>query len=121
YTAMLNASLWIPYVICQVRTNGPLKPPNYIDPAQRPVPLWGRRADRAYINGVETFAPFATLVILAHLAGKADALLVFWSAAFFWIRLAYTLVYWFAVPYLRTVFFTLGWFCVCGIFWELVH
>ena len=44
FTAILTASLWIPYVVCQVMTNGPLAPPNYIDPTPRPLPLWGRRA-----------------------------------------------------------------------------
>ena len=52
FTAILTASLWIPYVISQVKTNGPLKPQNYLDPTQRPLPLWGKRADRAYINAV---------------------------------------------------------------------
>ncbi len=32
FTAILTASLWIPYVVCEVMTNGPLAPPNYIDP-----------------------------------------------------------------------------------------
>ena len=36
FTAILTASLWIPYVVCQVMTNGGLKPPNYLDPTQRP-------------------------------------------------------------------------------------
>src|SRR5580704_6772939 len=78
-TAMLTAALWIPYVVCQVMTNGPLQPANYKDPAQRPVPLWGKRADRAYLNAVEVFAPFAALVIVAQLAGKADAMTAFWA------------------------------------------
>ena len=43
FTAILTASLWIPYVVCQVTTNGGLKPANYLDPTQRPIPLWGRR------------------------------------------------------------------------------
>jgi hypothetical protein len=30
-------------------TNGFLAPPNYVDPTPRPVPLWGKRADRAYL------------------------------------------------------------------------
>jgi hypothetical protein len=47
FTAILTASLWIPYVIAQVVTNGPLAPPNYVDPTQRPLPPWGKRADRA--------------------------------------------------------------------------
>ena len=55
YTALLTASLWIPYVVAQVRTNGPLIPENYVDPKQRPLPLWGQRAYRAHLNAVETF------------------------------------------------------------------
>src|ERR1700691_541695 len=51
-TAMLTAALWIPYIICQVRTNGFLVPENYVDPTPRPVPLWGHRAHRAYLNAV---------------------------------------------------------------------
>src|ERR1039458_673120 len=68
FTAILTASLWIPYVVAQVMTNGPLAPANYVDPAPRPLPLWGKRADRTYINAVETFAPFAALVIVLLLA-----------------------------------------------------
>ena len=71
-TALLTASLWIPYVVAQVVTNGPLKPANYVDPTPRPLPLWGQRANRLYINAVETFAPFAAIVILVQLAGKND-------------------------------------------------
>jgi uncharacterized MAPEG superfamily protein len=62
FTAILTAALWIPYIIAQVMANGALAPANYVDPAPRPVPLWGKRADRAYLNAVETFAPFAALV-----------------------------------------------------------
>ena len=31
-TAMLTATLWIPYVVSQVMANGFLTPPNYVDP-----------------------------------------------------------------------------------------
>jgi uncharacterized MAPEG superfamily protein len=101
-------------------TNGPLAPPNYVDPAPRPLPLWGRRADRTYINAVETFAPFAALVIAAHLAGKADATTAFWATVFFWLRLAHAVVYLLGIPYLRTLIFTLGYVAIVGIFWELI-
>lgn len=120
FTAMLTAALWIPYVVCQVMTNGPLQPINYKDPAQRPVPLWGKRADRAYLNAIEVFAPFAALVIIAQLAGKADGMTAFWAMFFFWMRVAHAVVYWFAIPYLRTVIFTLGFIAVAGIFWEVI-
>jgi Predicted membrane protein len=73
-TAMLTASLWIPYIVAQATTNRFLRPENYVDPTPRKVPLWGQRADRVYLNAVETFAPFAALVILIQLTGKADAI-----------------------------------------------
>jgi uncharacterized MAPEG superfamily protein len=71
YTAMLTATLWIPFIVAQVKTNGPLTPGNYRDPTPRPLPLWGKRADRAHLNAVETFAPFAALVVVAQLTGRA--------------------------------------------------
>jgi uncharacterized MAPEG superfamily protein len=95
-------------------------PPNYIDPTPRPLPLWGKRADRTYVNAVETFAPFAALVLAVHLAGKADAMTAFWAMSFFWLRLAHAVVYLLGIPYLRTLIFTLGYVAVVGLFWELV-
>jgi uncharacterized MAPEG superfamily protein len=120
FTAMLTAALWIPYIACQVMTNGLLAPENYVDPTPRPVPLWGQRAHRAYLNAVECFAPFAALVIVAHIAGKADAMTAFWATCYFWLRLIHAVVFWLAIPFVRTLVFTLGFVAVIGIFWELI-
>ncbi|MEI9926677.1 MAG: MAPEG family protein [Sphingomonas sp.] len=120
YTAMLTAALWIPYVIAQVKVNGFLTPPNYVDPTPRPLPNWGHRADRTYLNAVETFAPFAALVLVGHATGKGDAITV-WTTAFFWLRVAHAAIYLFAIPYLRTLIFTLGFACVAAIFWIVIH
>ena len=119
-TALLTASLWIPYVVAQVVTNGPLKPPNYVDPTPRPLPLWGQRANRLYVNAVETFAPFAAIVILVQLAGKNDSMTVFWTTSYFWLRVAHPIVYLIAIPYIRTIIFVLGYVCIIGLFVELM-
>ena len=121
FTAILTASLWIPYVAGQVTTNGPLAPTNYLDPTPRPLPLWGKRADRAYVNAVENFAPFAALVIAVHLAGKANAMTAFWAMSFFWLRFAHAVVYLLGIPYVRTLIFTLGYVAVVGLFVELIR
>lgn len=120
YTAMLTASLWLPYVIAQVTINGLLTPQNYVDPTPRSLPFWGKRADRAYLNAVETFAPFAILVILIQITGKANAMTAFWSACFFWLRVAHAIVYLAAIPYVRTIVFVLGYVSVIGLFVELM-
>jgi uncharacterized MAPEG superfamily protein len=119
-TAMLTASLWIPYVIAQVMNNGPLTPANYADPTQRPLPSWGKRADRVYINAIETFAPFAVLVILIQMTGKANGTTALLAMSFFWLRLVHAIVYWAAIPYIRTIVFTLGYVVVIGLFVELM-
>jgi uncharacterized MAPEG superfamily protein len=119
-TAILTAVLWIPYIVCQVMTNGFLAPENYVDPAPRPVPLWGLRAHRAFLNAVESFAPFAALVIVAQLAGKADGMTAFWAMAYFWLRLAHAIVYWLAIPFIRTILFVLSFLCVVGLFVEVI-
>jgi|SRR5579871_3194777 len=120
FTAVLTASLWIPYIVCQVMTNGNLAPQNYIDPTPRKVPPWGMRANRAHLNAVETLAPFAALVIVIHLAGKANTTTAFWAMFFFWVRLAYTVVFLAGIPYLRTLLFTLSYVAVLGLFWALL-
>jgi uncharacterized MAPEG superfamily protein len=120
FTALLTASLWIPYVVAQVKTNGPLQPANYVDPTQRPLPPWGKRADRAYLNAIETLAPFAVLVILIHLGGKESGATAFLAASFFWLRVAHAIVFWAAIPYVRTILFTLGYVVVLGLFYELM-
>lgn len=120
YAALLTAALWIPYVVSQVLTNGFLAAPSYRDPTPRPVPLWGKRADRTYMNAVEVFAPFAALVIVAHVAGKANAMTAFWAMSFFWLRLVHAIVFLLAIPFIRTLVFTLGFVCIAGIFWEVI-
>ena len=120
FTAILTATLWVPYVVAQVLTNGPLQPANYLDPTPRPLPPWGRRADRVHINGVETFAPFAALVIVAHISGKADSA-AFWAMTFFWARLVHAIVYWLGVPFVRTLAFVAGWSSVLALFWIVVR
>jgi len=119
-TALLTGCLWIPYVACQVMTNGLLQPENYADPKPRPLPLWGERANRALMNAVETFAPFAALVLVAHIAGKSNGWTAFFAMSYFWLRLIHAVVYLTGIPYIRTLIFTLGWVAMVGIFWQLI-
>lgn len=120
-TALLTAALWIPYVVSQGIANGMLTANNYIDPTPRPLPNWGKRADRTYLNAVEVFGAFAALVLIAHVTGKANETTALLAASFFWLRLTYSAVYLLGVPYLRTMLFALGFFAEVGIFWQLIR
>jgi len=120
WTALLTAVLWIPYISGQVLTNGLLTPKNYRDPTAREVPLWGQRANRAHINAVEAFAPFAALVLVAHVGGVSNEATAMWAALFFWARLAHAVIYILGIPFLRTIIFTVGFVAVVGLFYEIV-
>lgn len=119
-TAMLTAALWIPYVVCQVTSNGFLSAENYKDPTARPVPLWGQRANRAHINAVETFAPFAALVIVAIAMRATNEMTALWTMLYFWIRVAHAVVYIAGIPVIRTLVFVAGFVCIAGLFVEVI-
>ena len=124
-TALLTATLWVPYVIALTQTYGLPGPPQYTDPrtatnAGKPLPLWGVRANRAHLNAVEAFAPFAALVLVAHIAGKENATVAFCAMSFFWLRLVHAAVTLLGLPYIRTIIFTLGWIAELVIFWAIV-
>ena len=69
------------------------------------MPAWVNRAKRAHANLLENLAPFAVLVIVAHLSGKANASTALWATVFFWSRVAHFIVYAVGVAYLRTLVF----------------
>ncbi len=119
WTALLTGALWLPYIGAQVMTNGFLGPDNYRDPTPRPVPLWGMRANRAHLNAIESFAPFAAIVLIAHVTGQANATTAVLCASFFWLRVAHAVIYLAAIPYLRTVVFTAAWIVEVLLFWQI--
>jgi uncharacterized MAPEG superfamily protein len=72
------------------------------------LPSWAARAKRAHANMVENLAPFAVLVVVAHVAGKANGTTALGAELFFWGRVAHFLVYTLGVPYLRTAVFAVA-------------
>jgi uncharacterized MAPEG superfamily protein len=60
------------------------------------------RAQRAHLNMIENLAIFAVFVIVAQLAGKANATTALGSTLFFWARLVYAVVYLAGIPWVRT-------------------
>jgi uncharacterized MAPEG superfamily protein len=51
---------------------------------------------------LENLVVFAIVVLVAHVAGKADAMTALGAALFFWARLAYAIIYVAGLPWLRT-------------------
>lgn len=69
---------------------------------------WGLRARRAHANLLENLLPFAALVLLAHVSGRANATTALGAQLFFWSRVAYTAVYIAGLTPVRTLVFAVG-------------
>jgi uncharacterized MAPEG superfamily protein len=69
------------------------------------APAWVDRALRAHANLTENLAPFAILVLVAHVTGKANAMTALGATIFFLGRLAHFAVYTAGIVGLRTAVF----------------
>ena len=67
-----------------------------------PCTGWAGRAQRAHHNMLESLVLFAALVLVAVVAGKTNSTTLLGAELFVWARVAYALVYWAGVPWLRT-------------------
>ena len=72
------------------------------------LPHWIERTRRAHANMVENLAPFAVLVLVAHLTGKANATTAFGAQLFLGARVAHAIIYIVGIPVARTLVFALG-------------
>ncbi|HUT48590.1 MAG TPA: MAPEG family protein [Alphaproteobacteria bacterium] len=106
--AGLGLVLWIPHVIAIVLNHGFMSAGDYREIPEKELPAWGRRAKRSHINFVENFAPFAALVIVAHLTKTANETTALMAMLYFWIRVAHAAVFYLGVPFARTLVFTAG-------------
>jgi uncharacterized MAPEG superfamily protein len=122
WTAILAASLWIPYIV-GVNTSETGSPADVdsrdfsrpADPSlQRP---WVHRAYRAHLNLLEQFLPMATLVLVAHAAGVSNAVTAWATGLFFALRLVHAVGMISGVAGLpaRPIIFTAGWACVMAV------
>jgi len=73
-----------------------------------PCPPWVDRTIRAHVNLTENLAPFAALVLVAHVTGRADDTTAFGATLFFWARVAHAVVYTAGLIYVRTAAFIVG-------------
>lgn len=120
WTALLLALLWMPYAIGATIEHGLPTPKVYRDPTVPHLPLWVQRANRAHINLVQAFAPFATLVLIAHVTAQANESTALWVMLFFWSRVGHAIVHVLGIPYIRSVFFLIGVVAVVMLFLEVI-
>jgi uncharacterized MAPEG superfamily protein len=110
-TALLTGCLWIPVVIGYAKTRGPIQPEDYVIAPTSPLPAWVNRANRAHANAIESFAPFAAVVMVALAGGISNSLTQACAATYFIARLLHAIVHISGFKHFmaRTVIFVIAW------------
>jgi len=85
-----------------------------------PLTGFAGRAQRAHQNMLESLPLFIALVLVAHIAGRANGATVTGCELFFWGRLFHWILYVIGVPWLRTVAWVISVIGLIVIFAQLV-
>ena len=119
YVTVFTGLLWVPYILDRIATRGLLDAVGYPE-NPKPQSPWARRLLKAHLNAVENLVVFAALVLAAVAAGVSNSVIASASVVYFWARVVHALGYTFAVPWVRTLAFTVGFFAQAAIAWQLL-
>lgn len=119
WVTALTAIFWVPYILNTVLVRGIIDAVGYPENPRLPAP-WAVRLKAAHYNAVENLVIFATLVLIAHVAGVSTETTVFACEMYFWARLVHYLAYGFAIPWVRTLAFAVGFLCQIAIVVQLI-
>ena len=115
----LTAVIWLPYILDRIAVRGLMDAVGYPE-NPKPQSAWARRMMAAHGNAVENLVVFGALVLAAHAAGVSNSATVLACAVYFWARVVHLLAYTFAVPWVRTLAFAVGFGSQATLAWQLL-
>lgn len=122
YLALVTAFtglLWVPYILDRAAVRGLMDAVGYPE-NPKPQSPWAQRLMKAHGNAVENLVVFAPLVLLANVTGVASAVVGTAAIVYFWARVVHAVSYTFAIPWVRTLSFTVGFFAQAAVAWQIL-
>ncbi|MDB5801427.1 MAG: hypothetical protein JWL63_2366 [Rhodocyclales bacterium] len=110
--------LWVPYILDRVAVRGLIDAVGYPE-NPKPQSPWAQRLMKAHANAVENLVVFASLVLIAHALGITNATIAGACVVYFWARVVHAVAYTFAVPWVRTLAFTVGFISQALLAWQI--
>jgi uncharacterized MAPEG superfamily protein len=119
YVTVFTGVLWVPYILDRIGKWGLVTTVGYPTnpPPQSP---WARRLMKAHFNAVENLVIFAALVLAAHALGVSNSAIATAAMVYFWARMVHAAAYTFAIPWVRTLAFAVGFFAQALIAWQIL-
>jgi uncharacterized MAPEG superfamily protein len=114
-TIVLTGLMWIPYILDRAAVRGMTGAMGNPGADDKPQSPWAHRMMAAHANAVENLVLFAPLVLVANALNISSGVTVGACAIYFWARLAHLIVYTLGIPVLRTLCWTIGWFCLLAL------
>jgi uncharacterized MAPEG superfamily protein len=111
--------LWVPYILDRVAVRGLIDAVGYPE-SPKPQSPWAQRLMKAHANAVENLVIFASLVLVANALGVSNTATAGASIVYFWTRVVHAAAYTFAVPWIRTVAFTVGFLAQAVFAWQIL-
>ena len=119
WTTIITALMWMPYVLNLIAVRGLVAAVSYpVDP--KPLAPWAARMKQAHTNAIENLVVFATLVLVAHIAGVNNEVTAIACAVYFWARVVHFVVLGFGIPWIRTLSFVTGFGCQLALAWQIL-
>jgi len=119
WVTALTGIIWIPYILNAVMVRGLTDAVGY---PENPAPLapWAAKMKLAHANAIQNLVVFAALVLVANAAGISNELTVTACHVYFWARVIHLAAYTFAIPWVRTVGFAIGFVCQATLALQLL-
>lgn len=119
WVTALTAVMWMPYILNLIAVRGLMDAVGYPEDP-KPLSGWAARMKAAHANAIENLVVFAALVLIADAANVSNATTVLACQLYFWARLVHLLSYTFAVPFVRTIAFVVGFGCQAALILQLI-
>ena len=122
YLALVTAFtglMWVPYVLDRIAVGGLMEAVGY--PANpKPQSPWAQRLKKAHANAVENLVVFAALVLAAQALGIASVVIGSAAVVYFWARVVHAAAFAFAIPWVRTLAFAVGFLAQAVVAWQIL-
>ena len=115
----LTGLIWVPYILDRIATRGLMDAVGYPE-NPKPQSAWAQRMMKAHDNAVENLVVFAALVLAAHALGVSNGAIATASIVYFWARVVHLAAYTFAIPWVRTLAFAVGFCAQATIAWQIL-
>jgi uncharacterized MAPEG superfamily protein len=119
WLTLITALLWIPYILNMIKVRGLLDAVGYPEHPKSMAP-WANRMKAAHYNMIENLVIFGLLVLILNDAGISNDTTVIASIIFFWARIVHVVAYTFAIPWVRTITFLIGFGCQIALALQLL-